>query len=189
MATESKYPPEAALSLRAASEIADQLGISAAMLAARGLPACQEAQCLELAEIGDDGREHRLTEPAAAAWRALKAAASVDGIALVIVSSFRSIERQAEIIRCKLDAGQAIEAILTVCAPPGFSEHHTGRAVDIATPGVPALVVEFDQSPAFAWLTAHAGNFGFRLSYPQRNAQGFAYEPWHWCFHERRFPH
>ncbi|MBS1230405.1 MAG: hypothetical protein H6R17_3682 [Proteobacteria bacterium] len=185
MAIESKLPPETAPPLRATVKIADQLGICQAALIARGLPACQEAQRLEIAEVGADGREQRLVEPAAAAWRALKAAASADGIALSIVSSFRSIERQTEIIRRKLDAGQAIEDILTVCAPPGFSEHHTGRAVDLATPGVRALVVEFDQSPAFAWLAAHANDFGFRLSYPVGNAQGFEYEPWHWCFHER----
>lgn len=185
MAIESKLPPETAQPLGSPINIANQLGICQAALAARGLPVCPEAQRLEVAEIGDDGREQRLIEPAAAAWRRLKAAASADGIALSIVSSFRSIERQAEIIRRKLDAGQAIEDILTVCAPPGFSEHHTGRAVDVATPGVRALVVEFDQSPAFAWLTAHADDFGFRLSYPCGNAQGFEYEPWHWCFHQR----
>jgi len=185
MAIESKLPPETAQPLGSPINIADQLGICQAALAARGLPVCPEAQRLEVAEIDDDGREHRLSEPAAAAWRMLKAAASADGIALSIVSSFRSIERQAEIIRRKLDAGQAIEDILTVCAPPGFSEHHTGRAVDVATPGVRALVVEFDQTPAFAWLTAHGGDFGFQLSYPCGNAQGYKYEPWHWCFHQR----
>ena len=185
MAIESKLPPETAQPLGATVKIADELGICQTALAARGLPVCEEAQCLEVAEISADGREHRLIEPAAAAWRTLKAAASADGIALSIVSSFRSIERQAEIIRRKLDAGQAIEEILTVCAPPGFSEHHSGRAVDLSTPGVPALVVEFDRTPAFAWLTAHAGDFGFQLSYPCGNAQGFEYEPWHWCFHER----
>lgn len=188
MATESKYPLEAAPRYRSTSEIADRLGIPAASLTARGLPFCAEARCLELAEVSAEGREHRLIEAAAAAWRALKAAAGADGVALYVVSSFRSVERQTEIIRRKLDAGQTIEDILTVCAPPGFSEHHTGRAIDIATPGVPALLVEFDQTPAFAWLAAHANDFGFRLSYPVGNAQGFEYEPWHWCFHERRAP-
>ena len=195
MTSVTKSPPDAApprhpLTVIDAPEapspalIAAELGISAAALVARGLPACEQARCLALAEVGDDGRQHLLSEAAAAAWQALKAAASADGVALHIVSSFRSIERQAEIIRRKLDAGQPIEDILTVCAPPGFSEHHTGRAVDVATPGVRALVVEFDQTPAFAWLTAHGGDFGFRLSYPDGNAQGFEYEPWHWYFHE-----
>lgn len=195
MTSVTKSPPDAApprhpLTVIDAPEapspalIAAELGISAAALVARGLPACEQARCLALAEVGDDGRQHLLSEAAATAWQALKAAAATDGVALHIVSSFRSIDRQAEIIRRKLDAGQPIEEILTVCAPPGYSEHHTGRALDVSTPGVAALVVEFAQTPAFAWLAAHADDFGFRLSYPDGNAQGFAYEPWHWCFHE-----
>lgn len=186
MASLAKSLPEAALPRCSPSAIAAQLGISAAALVARGLPACEQARHLVLAEVGDDGRQHLLSEAAAVAWQTLKAAAAADGVALHIVSSFRSVERQAEIIRRKLDAGQPIEEILTVCAPPGYSEHHTGRAVDVSTPGVAALAVEFDRTPAFAWLAAHADAFGFRLSYPCGNAQGFEYEPWHWCFHERK---
>jgi D-alanyl-D-alanine carboxypeptidase len=163
--------------------LADEFAICADALVARGLHACAEASCLEVAEVAADGREHLLIEQAAAAWRALKAAARDDGISLFIVSSFRSIERQAQIIRRKLAAGQSIEDVLKVCAPPGFSEHHSGRAVDVSTPGVPVLTVEFEQTAAFAWLAAHAAVFGFLLSYPCGNAQGFLYEPWHWCFH------
>lgn len=113
----------------------------------------------------------------------LKAGALHDGVSLFIVSAFRSIERQAEIVRRKLDAGETIQEVLTVCAPPGFSEHHTGRAVDVSTPGTPPLEVEFDGTPAFAWLMEQANDFGFHLSYPKGNPQGYQYEPWHWCFH------
>jgi len=166
------------------AEIGDELGISCASLTARGLRECQEAVCLEIAEQGADGRDHLLTAAAVGAWRTLKAAALADGVSLVVVSAFRSIERQAEIIRRKLAAGSSIEEVLTVCAPPGFSEHHTGRAVDVTTPGCPPLEVEFDQTPAYSWLTEHANRFGFHLSYPMGNSQGYLYEPWHWCFRE-----
>ncbi|MDP2370951.1 D-alanyl-D-alanine carboxypeptidase family protein, partial [Rhodoferax sp.] len=105
-----------------------------------------------------------------------------DGIDLFIVSAFRSVERQAEIVRRKLASGQSLETILAVSAPPGFSEHHSGRAVDLSTPGVAPLEPAFDQSPAFAWLVQRAAVFGFRLSFPEGNAQGYQYEPWHWCF-------
>lgn len=158
------------------------LGIAIASLAARGLCEHEEASHLALAETADNGREHQLTPPAAAAWRAMKEAAARDGIEIHIVSAYRSIARQIEIIRSKLDAGMGIEAILEVNAAPGFSEHHTGRAVDIATPGSPALATAFDSTPAFVWLMAHAGEFGFTLSYPAGNSQGYQYEPWHWCF-------
>lgn len=158
------------------------LGISSELITARGLRECEEATTLEVAEVGADGRDHLLAPSAAKAWRLLKAAALVDGINLFIVSAFRSIDRQAEIVRRKLETGVAVESILTVCAPPGFSEHHTGRAVDLSTPGSRALEIEFDQSVAYVWLTEHAAEFGYDLSYPTGNPWGYQYEPWHWCF-------
>ncbi len=160
-----------------------ELGIATALVAARSLPECAEACELELAETGEDGREHRLTPEAAAAWKAMKAAALEDGVVLQVVSAFRSIDRQAEIVRRKLAAGKTIEEVLCVSAPPGFSEHHSGRAVDVGTPGSPVLEIEFERTAAFAWLESRAGEFGFRLSYPRDNRCGYQYEPWHWCYH------
>ncbi len=75
-----------------------------------------------------------------------------------------------------------IDKILTLSAPPGYSEHHTGCAIDINTPGCVATEEEFENTDAYRWLTEHAGRFGFTLSYPRDNALGFIYEPWHWCF-------
>ena len=163
----------------------EQLGISRAAMAARGLREYEEATILELVEIGEDGREFRLVPPAAAAWRNMKAAAREDDIAIYLASAYRSVARQIEIIQTKLAAGMPIEEILTLCAAPGYSEHHTGRAVDIATPGSPELEVEFEQTAAFQWLNIHAARFGFSLSYPRGNAAGYVYEPWHWCFHDK----
>lgn len=160
------------------------LGISKEMIMARGLRECEEATSFEVAEASTYGRDHLLIPLAAKAWRHLKAAALVDGIDLFIVSAFRSIDRQAEIVRRKLETGMAIESILTICAPPGYSEHHTGRAVDISALGSPALEVEFDQTAAYVWLTEHATKYGYYLSYPIGNRSGYQYEPWHWCFED-----
>ena len=162
--------------------INSDLGISSQFLAVRGFRECKEVSCLEVAEVGGDGKTHMLAPDAANAWRNLKAAAIDDGVSLFVVSAFRSIVRQTEIIRRKLGAGEPIEDILTVCAPPGFSEHHTGRAVDLSTPGCRMLEVEFEHTRAFAWLSARGAKFGYYLSYPIGNNHGFQYEPWHWCF-------
>ena len=159
-----------------------ELGISSQSLAARGLSECEEASCLEVAEVGIDGKDHLLVPAAANAWRMLKAAALDERVSLFIVSAFRSIDRQTEIVRRKLQTGVPIEDILSVSAPPGFSEHHTGRAIDLSTPGSRSLEVEFEQTPAFPWLRAHAADFGYYLSYPIGNLSGYQYEPWHWCF-------
>jgi D-alanyl-D-alanine carboxypeptidase len=99
---------------------------------------------------------------------------------LLIVSGFRGIDYQARLIRKKINAGQVLSDILTVSAAPGYSEHHTGRAVDIATPGSRPLTEEFEGSEAFRWLSENGGHYGFSMTYPRENSYGFVYEPWHW---------
>jgi D-alanyl-D-alanine carboxypeptidase len=122
----------------------------------------------------------QLTPVTAQAWTAMRAEAMRDDVQLLLVSGFRSLEYQAGLIRRKLDAGQLIDIILQVNVAPGFSQHHTGNAIDIATPGCKPLLEEFEESDAFAWLQDNAGRFGFVLSYPRNNPERLAYEPWHW---------
>ena len=101
------------------------------------------AEATELASIGagPGGREVRLTPKAAAAWTRMAEAAARAGTAPVAVSGFRSIERQSEIISRKLAAGETVESILQTVAAPGYSEHHTGRAVDVGVEGEEPLPV------------------------------------------------
>ncbi|MDH4109264.1 MAG: D-alanyl-D-alanine carboxypeptidase family protein [Gammaproteobacteria bacterium] len=141
------------------------------------------AEASELVEIGPNvvGRVQRLAPRAAEGWRGMLEAAGSDGVKLLIVSGFRSFEYQAELIRKKLEAGQLIGDILTVNAAPGFSQHHTGTAIDLATPGSRPLTEEFETTEAFAWLAERAAGFGFGMSYPRDNPDGFIYEPWHWA--------
>jgi len=54
-----------------------------------------------------------------------------------------------------------------VNAAPGYSEHHTGRAIDIGASGEPPLTETFEHTAAFRWLARRGGEFGFRLSYPR----------------------
>lgn len=137
--------------------------------------------------IGQDihGRPQWMTPPAARALERLRAAAAADGVTLEVVSAFRSIEYQLGILERKLARGQTIPEILRVSAAPGYSEHHSGRCVDLTTPGHAPLEETFEASPAFAWLQRHGTGFGFALSYPRGNRHGIAYEPWHWCWHAR----
>ena len=148
----------------------------------KALPLQPEAQ--RLVSIGPDiyQREQRLLEPAARAWRAMVRAAARENVEIQLVSAYRSVSYQEGIVRRKLECGQAIEQILCVSAAPGFSEHHSGRAVDLTTPGYPVLEEEFEDSAAFAWLSDRAAAFGFQLSYPRDNPHGVTYEPWHWAW-------
>jgi D-alanyl-D-alanine carboxypeptidase len=143
-------------------------------------PKFREAVTLEEVEPNLVGTMQRLAPETATAWREMKRSAAGAGVQLLLVSGFRSVRHQADIIRRKLAAGQSIDAILAVNAAPGYSEHHTGRAVDIATPGTRPLTAEFDASPAFQWLKVHAASFAFHMPYGHDNRFGFEYEPWHW---------
>lgn len=160
----------------------DALGITPDILARKNLPFYHEAEELTAGETDAGGRQHMMTPAAANAWGAMKAAAQQDGVILEVVSAFRSIERQVDIIRDKIARQMPMERILSLSAPPGYSEHHTGCAIDINTPGCIATEEEFERTPAFRWLQEHAHRFGFVLSYPRGNDLGFIYEPWHWCY-------
>ncbi|MGV3591056.1 MAG: M15 family metallopeptidase [Gammaproteobacteria bacterium] len=158
------------------------LGIPSSYASTCGMPPQMECTTLVLTEPDVFGRQPQLDAGAYAAWTAMKEAAARDGITLQLVSAFRSIAYQHDLIQRKLARGDSIAAILAVNAAPGFSEHHTGRAVDIGTPGFAHLEIEFEQSPAFAWLTSRAREFSFRMSFPRGNPYGVQYEPWHWCY-------
>jgi D-alanyl-D-alanine carboxypeptidase len=172
--------PEAA----ALDDMLAALGITPEILASKCLPPYSVASRVGVAETGADGRRHLLTPQAAQAWTAMKQAALQDGVTLEIVSAFRTLEDQAEIIRDKLARAMPIEKILSLSAPPGYSEHHSGRAVDINTPGCEEREEPFERTDAFLWLTRHGRDFGYTLSYPRGNDLGFIYEPWHWCWQQ-----
>lgn len=170
---------------RAAIDEAIRLGVPRDYGRQRRLAIVREPR--ELAVIGIDvhDRMQWLAPRAARAFLRMREAAREAGIALDIVSAFRSATYQLGILRRKRERGFKIDEILRVSAAPGYSEHHSGRAVDLTTPGYAALEEEFERSPAFVWLKKHARRFGFTMSYPRRNRHGIAYEPWHWCWHAR----
>jgi D-alanyl-D-alanine carboxypeptidase len=162
------------------SKLHQELGIPSDYGDENSLPRFTEAT--ELVDVGPNlvGRMQTLTPEAAHQFQEMVEAATADGITLMIVSGYRSFDYQAALIRKKLEAGQRVMEILTVNAAPGFSEHHSGRAVDIASPGSRPLTEEFETSDAFDWLVKRAKEFDFSLTYPRENRYGFIYEPWHW---------
>jgi zinc D-Ala-D-Ala carboxypeptidase len=157
------------------------LGLDETDYAARtGLALVAEPSTLAYAGRDRYRRPLWLCAPAARSWQAMQSAARADGAVLEAISGYRSHDYQLGIFRRKLARGLAVAEILTVNAAPGFSEHHGGLALDIATPGEPAAEESFERTPAFDWLQRRAGAFGFVMSYPRDNPHGIVYEPWHW---------
>lgn len=104
------------------------------------------------------------------------------GERLVGLSCFRSIRRQHEVFCSRVSGSIAQRAQLS--APPGFSEHHTGLAIDFGDRKVPGCNLEtcFATTPVGKWMLENARSYGFELSFPAGNSQGVNYEPWHWRY-------
>lgn len=159
------------------------LGIGPSLATRGGQRPCSEPAFLQWAGRDRYDRPLWLTPAAGRAWSAMQVSAQRDGIQLQAISGFRSFDYQAAILRRKLDRGLTLDAILTVNAAPGYSEHHSGCALDIGCPGEPPAEESFELTAAFRWLRDNAIRFGFHLSYPRGNRFGIVYEPWHWCWH------
>jgi zinc D-Ala-D-Ala carboxypeptidase len=146
--------------------------------ALRGLPLQREGSVL--VPLGDraSGQRHLMTEATRAAFLAMESAAATDGVKLRVRYAYRGLEDQDEMIRELLAARNCkVSDLLSWVAAPGYSEHHTGRALDLATTPED---VPFQDTEGFRWLCRSAAHFGFALSYPPDNPYGLVYEPWHW---------
>ncbi|WP_216351252.1 M15 family metallopeptidase [Leptolyngbya sp. 'hensonii'] len=146
--------------------------------------AYQEAPLQDLRPIVADG-SIKLRRSAAAKFQAMVSAARTDGVSLMPISGFRTLaDQQYLFFDVKAERNQSAQKRAEVSAPPGYSEHHTGYAVDIGDGNVPAADLNpvFENTAAFQWLKAHAAQFQFELSFPKNNSQGVSYEPWHWRF-------
>jgi D-alanyl-D-alanine carboxypeptidase len=163
-------------------QIHELLSIPADFADSCPLPIQEECKDLCYSENDCFDRPQQMTPATFRSWQIMRQQAAAEGIVLTIVSAFRSIDYQYELIRKKLTQGQSIEAILNTNAAPGFSEHHTGRAIDLTTDGVEPLTEEFELTGAFRWLESNADQFGFNMSFPRDNSLGIIYEPWHWLY-------
>ena len=114
----------------------------------------------------------------------MKSDAKKDGIFLVFLSGYRSINLQEDIFySLKSMRNQIAAERARVSAPPGYSEHSTGFAIDIgdAYKRETDFEVEFENTDAFRWLKLNAAKYHFKLSFDQNN-KTVDYEPWHWRY-------
>ncbi|MEM9091365.1 MAG: M15 family metallopeptidase [Cyanobacteria bacterium P01_F01_bin.53] len=133
----------------------------------------------------NDKSNLRLKPDAQTEVTAMIAKAKSEGIKLGIVSGFRTIEDQDYLyFDVKAERGESAKTRAEVSAPPGYSEHHTGYAVDFIDEGQPDTHVEesFETTPAFRWLKKNAAFYNFEMSFPDDPSSPLSYEPWHWRY-------
>ena len=110
--------------------------------------------------------------------------AEKEGIYLVFLSGYRSIKLQRQIFYyLKSIRNQIASERARVSAPPGYSEHSTGFAIDIgdANAREADFEVSFENTSAFQWLKNNAAKYHFRLSFDKKQTS-VDYEPWHWRY-------
>jgi D-alanyl-D-alanine carboxypeptidase len=138
-----------------------------------------------LAPVDLDG-EILLQSAAADEFVRMQEAARKDGVFLIPLSGFRDYAKQHDLFfhgaslknQRKTDRSR-------VCAPPGYSEHHTGYSIDIGDGAFNenSLDLTFKDTASYKWLRRHAGRFHYELSFPSdRKDSRIAYEPWHWRY-------
>ncbi|MBT2514362.1 D-alanyl-D-alanine carboxypeptidase family protein [Arthrobacter sp. ISL-30] len=127
------------------------------------------------------GEAALLNRTTASAAEQLFAAAARDGVVLALASGYRSFATQAATYNGYASSrGQA--SADTASARPGFSEHQTGWAFDIADGGGACSFLPcFAEQPAAVWAKANAATFGLVVRYPWmfHDITGYYYESWH----------
>ncbi|MGV0025589.1 M15 family metallopeptidase [Phormidesmis priestleyi] len=129
-------------------------------------------------------RSELLDWEAAQAFQQMLTAAQADNVFLMPISGFRSIADQQVLFSEQIQRRGSEEAAARFSAPPGYSEHHTGYAIDVTDQQQPDADLKgiFEATAAYHWLEANAHKYGFEQSFPKNNRQGVSFEPWHWRY-------
>lgn len=134
----------------------------------------------DLVSIGDG---FLLSAKAANSFKSLIAAASLANEPLAITSSYRSYSNQVSTYAYWVNASGKAGAD-TYSARPGYSEHQTGLAFDVADSAKLYVLSNFIQTSQYQWLQAHAAEYGFIQRYyvGYEAITGYKAEEWHYRF-------
>ena len=109
-----------------------------------------------------------------------------DGVIIVLDSIYRSVKEQQDLWdRWSKDPEKGIEYAKKYAAVPGYSEHHTGLAVDIVIKKDGKLIEENEdmikEREIFKKIHKKLSKYGFILRYLEGrdDITGYTYEPWH----------
>ncbi len=125
-----------------------------------------------------DVRKHYLRKAVVKAFIKMAKAAKRKNIDIRIISSFRSARYQLKLYLRSIRRHNNPDQRGT--ARPTYSEHQLGTAIDVSCSEIGfGLKESFENTITFAWLKKNMAKYGFRLSYPRNNSEGYIYEPWH----------
>lgn len=101
-----------------------------------------------------------------------------ENMKIYVVSAYRSYDYQNNLYNYYLKK-DSIEVVDTYSSRPGFSEHHTGRALDVSQ--VYNNLDAFEGSKEAKWVYDNCYKYGFIVRYTEENKDvtGYIFEPWH----------
>lgn len=120
------------------------------------------------------------TQDTCTAYKAMAADARKAGLSLYAASAYRSYDLQTRLYNGYLrDEGGDTAKVDVYSARPGFSEHQTGRAIDLC--GSFGSLNDFIKTPEGPWVKENCYKYGFIVRYQQEIVPltGYKYEPWH----------
>ncbi len=125
---------------------------------------------------------NQITQETYDAFINLYNAAMEKDIKIIINSSYRNYQNQEETYN-QLKNTYGSKKADDQAARPGHSEHETGLAIDVFTPGN-TTTENFKDSEAYKWLKENAQNYGFIERYPEGKEYltGYHFESWHWRY-------
>lgn len=104
--------------------------------------------------------------------------AQIEGYRITPLSGFRTTDYQRNLYNryLKRDSFANVE---TYSARAGFSEHHTGLAIDVG--GANYNMSTFSSSREYPWVVENSYKYGFIIRYQpnESNITGYMSEPWH----------
>ena len=146
-------------------------------------------RALHLVTIEDfeGGKPHQVEREAYERFLELREALLAEGIQIELDSCYRSVEAQQDIWD-RFTEEYGIDYVKKYVAVPGYSEHHTGLAIDICLVKDGVTIDENDDMIAereiFAVIHSKLADYGFILRYPEgkEDITGYGYEPWHFRY-------
>lgn len=124
------------------------------------------------------GKSVKLVKEAADAFKKLSEDAAALEYCILGMSGYRTYAYQENLYN-KYLKNDTQENVDTYSARPGYSEHHTGLALDVQTDKV--SFSNFGQTKEFEWLLDNAHKYGFVIHYTTENQHitGYMPEEWH----------
>ena len=136
---------------------------------------------LETINLNYACKDKYLRKDAKLAFEKMAYDAKKEGFNIIAVSTYRSYDYQKKLYNnYALDKGSYYADLAS--ARPGFSEHQTGLAIDVADLSLD--YDNFESTKEFTWMKDNSYKYGFILRYPKAkfHITGFKYEPWHYRY-------